>query len=678
MATVVALTVSPLALAGLGPNGLGPNGLGPNGLGPNGLGPNGLGPNGLGPNGLGPNGLGPNGLNVNGLNVNGLGPNGLGPNGLNVNGLDVNGQGFNGLGPGDLVLRVTPDGWTGGTSNFRAWFEADPAGAAEYMKYFTRCAYDVHTAIVYVDRYGKTWAWTGQYALAMGSLDSGLLEPLGPGSSQLVRARMTSDEGEWVSACLLAHVNTKGTHQYLSLTGEPSNAKAHAALVRSAGEKWVMTRSLGTFYGDLFAGTYASDNTFQPAPVKYAANFVSQILGTASLIVPVNLVLGRSCDVEDCTYVDKNGVSQHVLTSYNGWAGPDKFGLHVYGNKLDKENLDPTLPDDAVCWGVPTKDPTSIPPYRRLVDCDLWGKRIFRFLKTASINLIEFPSFATPGTPDAVSYRFIDTGSKPVDPVSQIANCAVEQCASGTKADPIAYQKLTGLVDGQELEFTNIVSSKAFQYATTLPPAEVDQLSGQAFTALVRYANAKVPKAVVVDPDGLKKSSTATGNASLRVQTSAADGTYRDAGTEIWPSTGGHDSYDWLYVYPVYAYKDLVAGDGSVRMNIRFSGAASGEACSGAKLLRGDGEDNTCTKAYFDWAKLRFTCTPGYQGGPACRGPLVFFFRARDPGWHCADGGPAVFACNAADAPELDVMGFIPGAPYCAPSGAGSFVGNCK
>ena len=41
---------------------------------------------------------------------------------------------------------------------------------------------------------------------------------------------MTADEGKWVSACILAHVNMQGTHQYISLRGNPPNPEAQAAL----------------------------------------------------------------------------------------------------------------------------------------------------------------------------------------------------------------------------------------------------------------------------------------------------------------------------------------------------------------------------------------------------------------------------------------------------------------
>ena len=160
IATVLGLVVGSVAFAGLGPNGLGPNGLGPNGLGPNGLGPNGLGPNGLGPNGLGPNGLGPNGLGPNGL-----GPNGLGPNGLDVNGLGPNGLGPNGLGPnGLLILTIEPSGHAGQARPSRPGSRPIPATASQFMRYFTRCAYDGTTGIAYLDSTGRPGPGRGSTA----------------------------------------------------------------------------------------------------------------------------------------------------------------------------------------------------------------------------------------------------------------------------------------------------------------------------------------------------------------------------------------------------------------------------------------------------------------------------------------------------------------------------------
>ncbi|MCX7031072.1 MAG: hypothetical protein NTU62_13260, partial [Spirochaetes bacterium] len=112
---------------------------------------------------------------------------------------------------------------------------------------------------------------------------------------------------------------------------------------------------------------------------------------------------------------------------------------------------------------------------------------------------------------------------------------------------------------------------------------------------------------------------------------------------------------------------------------IRIAGAAQGESCTGPELFRGDGEKSTCSRFYFDWQKKRITCRKSAEPAPACRGSLVFYANSlKDYGWKCVDGGKAVRQCLAADAPDLDGVGFIPGKPWCAPAGATSFIGVCK
>jgi hypothetical protein len=209
LATFLALAARS-ASAGTMPNGLMPNGLMPNGLMPNGLMPNGLMPNGLMPNGLMPNGLMPNGLMPNGLMPNGLLANGLMPNGL------ISYAIFGGM--------YASNGAT--STSFDQWFATDPAARDHFMKYFARCAYDGTMEATYVDPGGKSWRWPGGIGFAMTSLKAG--------------KKMTVDESRWISSCLLAFINTQGTHQYLSIRGTPPNKEAAAALKPGTNEQWVM------------------------------------------------------------------------------------------------------------------------------------------------------------------------------------------------------------------------------------------------------------------------------------------------------------------------------------------------------------------------------------------------------------------------------------------------------
>ena len=115
-------------------------------------------------------------------------------------------------------------------------------------------------------------------------------------------------------------------------------------------------------------------------------------------------------------------------------------------------------------------------------------------------------------------------------------------------------------------------------------------------------------------------------------------------------------------------------------LKLSISGATQGESCTGAKLLKGDGETGACAlkSVYFDWKRLKVMCRESGESKPVCRGDLVFDYRGGKWGWFCAYGGKAILACTGADAPDLDAFAFIPGKPYCMPDGATAFAGICK
>jgi hypothetical protein len=650
LAAVLLLASSFPALAGLGPNGLGPNGLGPNGLGPNGLGPNGLGPNGLGPNGLGPNGLGPNGLGPNGL-----GPNGLGPNGLDVNGLGPNGLGPNGLGPNGLPITffVVEPGYTiprgEEPSAFETWFEGDPASASQFMKYFARCAYDGNTGIAYQDSTLKAWAWTGQYGFAMGSLKSAALETLtlDPGSPP-VRARMTTDEGKWVSACILAHVNVQGTHQYISLRGNPPNVEAQAALKPTPGELWTM-RPASIYFGNLF--DVARD--LSGAPIPWMKNQMASLntgegdapttplWNRAVLLGTLNAVLGRDCDATSCGYSDASGASHTVIE--NPFTALEKTFAYVGHPTTYLTFQDHPQPAGEFSLAGIQTDPVH--PFDSVARwTDIWtvGETANRPL---FVGMPAFDLFQ-PGPPlsplEMPTKSITSTGAVPIQPGQYVEGTAGTMGAA-----------LVGLTAGQSLEQ---VRTAPGGLALASPAIPVDM--SESFTAIVRYANPR---------------STA---AAARLEASDSAGGMRNVGTEIWPSTGASTAHTWLQVYPVQPYVDA---NGNVSMRVRFSGAVSGENCSGAKLVKGDGETGTCAlkSVYFDWKRLKVMCRESGESKPVCRGDLVFDYRGGKWAWFCAYGGGALYACTAADAPELDAAAFVPGKPWCAPEGATSFTGVC-
>jgi hypothetical protein len=181
------------------------------------------------------------GLTFNGLTFNGLTFNGLTFNGLTFNGLTFNGLTFNG----------TP------SSTFATWFNtADGGDVAMHdmtMKYVIRCAIASGRTASFKDKNGLTHTWPGNLGLA-DSWD---------------QSAPTTDQKEWVSACLMAHVNSAvpapKTIQ-ISLRG------AASSLTETTLEKGAVSTFDGVFFGDLFGSTqkrYICRPTWTP-PANYS------------------------------------------------------------------------------------------------------------------------------------------------------------------------------------------------------------------------------------------------------------------------------------------------------------------------------------------------------------------------------------------------------------------------
>jgi len=192
--------------------------------------------------GLSVNGLSVNGLSVNGLSVNGLSVNGLSVNGLSVNGLSVNGLSVNGA--------------------FSDWFNLSDGGDLALhdmtMKYVIRCALSEGRTASFTDKNGLVHSWAG----ALGLADSWDQNP------------PTEDQMKWVSACLLAHVN--------SAIPAPKSIQVSVrgsapTLVGTTLEKNVVTSFDGAFFGDLFGSNpkrYLCSPTWSP-PVNYLTTLLS-------------------------------------------------------------------------------------------------------------------------------------------------------------------------------------------------------------------------------------------------------------------------------------------------------------------------------------------------------------------------------------------------------------------
>lgn len=198
---------------------------------------------------IGQNGLSKNGLSGNGLNGNGLNSNGLNSNGLNGNGLS--------------------------SGAFKSWFnatdadgngrvdEADRDLRSQLMSYLVACACPAGTTRTFVDDTGRSRVWQGSLGLA---------------STFCGGSAASATERQKLTACLAAHVNSRGFRVTLSLAG--------MGLTRSAQEQelWSMTES--AWFGDLWevSSQYPSTSRmFACRGFTYDAHEVSMS------------ALGRSC-----------------------------------------------------------------------------------------------------------------------------------------------------------------------------------------------------------------------------------------------------------------------------------------------------------------------------------------------------------------------------------------------
>jgi hypothetical protein len=166
------------------------------------------------------------GLTFNGLTFNGLTFNGLTFNGLTFNGLTFNGLTFNGL-----TFNGTP------STQFADWFNnADGSDVALHdtiMKYVIGCAITSGRTASFTDGQGFVHSWNGSLGLA----DSWDQYPA------------TADQKTWVSACLMAHVNTALPVPKTIRLSVRGSAPTLASVPL---EKGTLTTLDGVFFGDLF------------------------------------------------------------------------------------------------------------------------------------------------------------------------------------------------------------------------------------------------------------------------------------------------------------------------------------------------------------------------------------------------------------------------------------------
>jgi hypothetical protein len=233
-------------------NGLSQNGMWSNGLWANGFWNNGLWGNGFWNNGLWSNGLWGNGFWVNGLWANGFWVNGFWVNGIWNNGFWQNGLWSNGLIAADDAAGVAPQGRWLSTAlrpeyglSVRAGLSTD-AGLAHAIglmasengrrvaSYAVKCALPAGRTIEKFDARGNVHTFEGAVGIA----------------PEWENGRCGEDCQEWMTACLLAHVNLTGKHVAIWVTGD------HPAVRLDTNRGFSLEEA--AFFGNVFTGPPAA------------------------------------------------------------------------------------------------------------------------------------------------------------------------------------------------------------------------------------------------------------------------------------------------------------------------------------------------------------------------------------------------------------------------------------
>jgi hypothetical protein len=159
-------------------------------------------------------------VSTNGLSmINGLSL----TNGLSGNGLSGNGLSGNGLSGSALVLNPLA---TSGLSSSTYLMNSDSGRST--LSYLVRCALPAGHTITKKDTTGASYSFAGGIGL----------------TPQWETGTCDSDCQQWISACMLAHVNTAGVHIPIWIVGQDSYL--------GWGQSSTYPNQEGTFFGNIF------------------------------------------------------------------------------------------------------------------------------------------------------------------------------------------------------------------------------------------------------------------------------------------------------------------------------------------------------------------------------------------------------------------------------------------
>jgi hypothetical protein len=443
----------------------------------------------------------------------------------------------------------------GKSPEFLTWFQTETEVKAKAFKYFVECAlpadYTVGVTL------GTTrYEWTGRYGLA--AWTNRRLTEIQKARKGEMLLLLPDEEGQWVSACLMALSNTAGSHEYVSLRGVPP-----AWSGRHLGEAtlWTMGYPEGVFFADFLNFNIDTDRTTKEPKVQGTRSPPTRAQLEQSYTLSLNLPRGYP-GAGPAGWAPPNGFNGRTLdfdpqtpcesSPVGPYRGAKKLGTYEEHKKDFAPVPAPSNPDYGareVCV-----DATSGP--EQVVNCKTPKTMHLRPLFVHAPRVASFG--AASRTRDVgLLIQVIDTGEAPLVPEQWKSCLAGVDCTGPVQlisqgevptapSPPPPARTLTGLTGKQSV---TVVLRRPLGSPA---PANPDR-----YTAIVRYR--------------AKAGATAT------IMVSDARTGLRPVGS-TWPATPPEPGagWQWLHVYPVDAVADPSDSEGRVALKIVISGKEGG------------------------------------------------------------------------------------------------------
>ena len=259
--------------------------------------------NGVSLNGVSLNGVSLNGVSLNGVSLNGISENGVSLNGVSLNGVSLNGVSLNGVSLNGVSLN--------GATNTEL--------GRQFLAYFSYCALGPDETLTAQDDNGESYEFTGRLGLVPEWRD----RPL------------TDNEKNWVSACLIAHVNAIGASVEISVRSESKLAASPQEI-----------RAFGVYEGTFFGRLHTADTSLYSCIGDDANVALANATDRAQRICTDDtdeceiVSLGRCRDICDTRDADYGWT--------DCWANGERFSetLSVYLRSTDADGANRTCEGD--------------------------------------------------------------------------------------------------------------------------------------------------------------------------------------------------------------------------------------------------------------------------------------------------------------------------------------------